>query len=126
MERDIARGTRKWIFDAGSQINLKPETIQRVVKKLEKLFLFGIDLNGRLFETFLNATMRGKDLGQFFHASQRGKTGRKTFPTESQYASARREQAYRSGAGRLLQNRRIPDWRAGEHAGKSGYPNRHF
>jgi type I restriction enzyme M protein len=30
--------------------------------------MFGIDedLNGRLFETFLNATMRGKDLGQYF------------------------------------------------------------
>lgn len=68
MERDIARGTRKRIFEAGARINLRPETIQGVVKKLEKLFLFGIDadLNGRLFETFLNATMRGKDLGQFF------------------------------------------------------------
>jgi len=68
MERDIARRTRKRIFEAGAKINLKPETIQGVVKKLEKLFLFGIDadLNGRLFETFLNATMRGKDLGQFF------------------------------------------------------------
>ena len=68
MEHDITRGTRKRIFEAGSQIKLKPETIQGVVKKLEKLFLFGIDadLNGRLFEIFLNATMRGKDLGQFF------------------------------------------------------------
>ena len=68
MERDVARGIRKRIFEAGSQIKLKPETIQGVVKKIEKLFLFGIDadLNGRLFETFLNATMRGKDLGQFF------------------------------------------------------------
>jgi type I restriction enzyme M protein len=30
--------------------------------------MFGIDedLNGRLFETFLNATMRGKELGQYF------------------------------------------------------------
>ena len=30
--------------------------------------MFGIDedLNGRLFETFLNATMRGRELGQFF------------------------------------------------------------
>jgi type I restriction enzyme M protein len=68
MERDIARRTRKRIFEEGSRINLRPETILGVVKKLEKLFLFGIDadLNGRLFETFLNATMRGKDLGQFF------------------------------------------------------------
>jgi len=38
------------------------------VRRLEHTFLFGIDvdLNGRLFETFLSATMRGKDLGQFF------------------------------------------------------------
>lgn len=68
MERDIARGTRKRIFPEGARINLNPETIQGVVRRLQGLFLFGIDadLNGRLFETFLNATMRGKDLGQFF------------------------------------------------------------
>lgn len=68
MERDIARRTRKRIFREGDRINLRPETVAGVVRRLEKLFLFGIDadLNGRLFETFLNATMRGKDLGQFF------------------------------------------------------------
>jgi type I restriction enzyme M protein len=68
MERDIGLGRRKRIFAPNDRINLKPETIKGVVKKLEGLFLFGIDadLNGRLFETFLNATMRGKDLGQFF------------------------------------------------------------
>jgi type I restriction enzyme M protein len=68
MERDIARRTRKRIFRESDRINLRPETTLGVVRRLEKLFLFGIDadLNGRLFETFLNATMRGKDLGQFF------------------------------------------------------------
>lgn len=68
MEAEIARGERKRFFDKGERINLKSETIYGVVQKLEKMFLFGIDadLNGRLFETFLNATMRGKDLGQFF------------------------------------------------------------
>ena len=68
MENEIAIGERKRIFDSNAIINLKAETIYGVVKKLEKLYLFGIDadLNGRLFETFLNATMRGKDLGQFF------------------------------------------------------------
>ena len=52
----------------GDRINLKPETIKGVVKRLEGLYLFGIDadLNGRLFENFLSATMRGKDLGQYF------------------------------------------------------------
>ena len=59
---------RKRFFDKGDQINLKPETIKGVVKRLEGLYLFGIDadLNGRLFENFLSATMRGKDLGQYF------------------------------------------------------------
>lgn len=68
MERQIARDKRKRIFEPGEQISLKPETIRGVVRRLEGIFLFGIDadLNGRLFETFLNATMRGKDLGQFF------------------------------------------------------------
>ena len=68
MERDIETGKRKRIFDADERIDLSPETIRGVVKRIEHIFLFGIDvdLNGRLFETFLNATMRGKDLGQYF------------------------------------------------------------
>lgn len=68
MEKQIARGERKRIFEINDQIKLKPETVRGVVKRLQNIFLFGIDadLNGRLFETFLNATMRGKDLGQFF------------------------------------------------------------
>lgn len=68
MEKEISRGERKRFFDEGASINLSPETILGVVRRIEHIFLFGIDvdLNGRLFETFLNATMRGKDLGQFF------------------------------------------------------------
>lgn len=68
MEHEISTGNRKRIFDQDDHIDLSPETIKGVVSKLEHLFLFGIDadLNGRLFETFLNATMRGKDLGQYF------------------------------------------------------------
>ncbi|MDQ3131543.1 MAG: N-6 DNA methylase [Acidobacteriota bacterium] len=68
MEREIKTGKRKRIFNPNESINLSPETVSGVVKRVEHLFLFGIDidLNGRLFETFLNATMRGKDLGQFF------------------------------------------------------------
>jgi len=68
MERDIETGKRKRIFDSTERIDLSPETIRGVVKRVEHIFLFGIDvdLNGRLFETFLNATMRGKDLGQYF------------------------------------------------------------
>lgn len=68
MEKEIVVGERKRIFDKDEVINLKSETIHGVVDKLQHVFLLGIDadLNGRLFETFLNATMRGKDLGQFF------------------------------------------------------------
>lgn len=68
MEQQIGMGKRKRFFDSNEVINLKQETISGVVQKLEHVYLFGIDadLNGRLFETFLNATMRGKDLGQFF------------------------------------------------------------
>lgn len=68
LEKEIATGNKKRIFEQNERIQLSPETIKGVVEKLENIFLFGIDadLNGRLFETFLNATMRGKDLGQFF------------------------------------------------------------
>lgn len=68
VEQEIASRLRKRFFDEGARINLRPDTIKGVVKRLEGLYLFGIDadLNGRLFEDFLSATMRGKDLGQYF------------------------------------------------------------
>ena len=68
VEKEIARRVRKRFFDKGDRIRLKPETIRGAVARLEHLYLFGIDadLNGRLFENFLSATMRGKDLGQYF------------------------------------------------------------
>ena len=68
VEQEIASRLRKRFFEEGARINLRPETIKGVVKRLEGLYLFGIDadLNGRLFEDFLSATMRGKDLGQYF------------------------------------------------------------
>lgn len=67
-EEKIRAGTKKRIFALGEHVDLSPETIKGVVGRLEELDLYGIDadLNGRLFETFLNATLRGKDLGQFF------------------------------------------------------------
>ena len=48
---------------------MKPSTILEVVRQLEHFDLHGIDedLNGRMFETFLNATVRGKELGSFSH-----------------------------------------------------------
>lgn len=68
IERDIEFRKKKRIFEADEIIDLRPDTIKAVVKKLEHYDMFGIDedLNGRLFETFLSATMRGRELGQFF------------------------------------------------------------
>lgn len=68
IEHEIAQKKRKRIFDAQERLCLSPGTIKRVVKELETYFLFGIDedLNGRMFEAFLVATMRGQDLGQYF------------------------------------------------------------
>ena len=68
LEVEISKRKKKRIFDKGDRLRLTPETIKGVVERLQSIDLFAIDadLNGRLFETFLNATMRGKDLGQFF------------------------------------------------------------
>jgi len=59
---------KKRVFNKDEQIDLDPSTIKEVVNLLQHYDLYGVDedLNGRLFETFLNATMRGEELGQFF------------------------------------------------------------
>jgi type I restriction enzyme M protein len=68
LEEEIRKRQKKRIFNQGEILDLSPETIKGVVAKLQDLDLYSMDsdLNGRLFETFLNATLRGKDLGQFF------------------------------------------------------------
>jgi type I restriction enzyme M protein len=68
IQGDIDKKKKKRIFDVDEKIKLKSTTIKGVVKKLEKIDLFGIDedMNGRLFEVFLNSTMRGEALGQYF------------------------------------------------------------
>ncbi len=68
LEAQIVRGEKKRIFDADERLKLEPLTIRRVVGLLQHHDLIRIDedLNGRLFQTFLSATMRGKQLGQFF------------------------------------------------------------
>lgn len=68
LEDEITLGKKKRIFRPNEELTLSPETIAGVVAKIESIDLYSIDadLNGRLFETFLNATMRGKDLGQYF------------------------------------------------------------
>lgn len=68
LEEEISEKKKKRIFEENENLNLKPSTTKEVVKLIEHLDLYGIDedLNGRMFETFLSATVRGKDLGQFF------------------------------------------------------------
>jgi type I restriction enzyme M protein len=68
LEAEIARKKRKRIFAPSERLNLSPGTVKRVVAELESWYLFGIDedLNGRMFEAFLAATMRGRELGQYF------------------------------------------------------------
>lgn len=68
LEQEIADRKRKRIFKADERLELSSGTVKRVVEVLEKYYLFGIDedLNGRMFEAFLTATMRGQALGQYF------------------------------------------------------------
>ena len=68
LEREIADRRRKRIFAPDERLMLSASTAKRIVQELEHLYLFGIDedLNGRMFEAFLTATMRGRDLGQYF------------------------------------------------------------
>ena len=68
IEDQIKQGLKKPIFTFGERLRLAPSTIKEVVRMLENYDLHGIDedLNGRMFETFLNATIRGKELGQYF------------------------------------------------------------
>lgn len=68
LERGIRSGQKKRVFDEEEPLNLSADTIRQIVEKLEHYDLHGIDedLNGRMFETFLNATVRGRELGQFF------------------------------------------------------------
>ena len=67
-EKQIAQGRKKRVFDNNEDLGLLPDTVKSVVGQMEHADLFGIDedLNGRFFETFLNATMRGRELGQYF------------------------------------------------------------
>jgi type I restriction enzyme M protein len=68
LEGQIERGEKKRIFEPTERINLNPDTMNKVVKELEHIDFYAMedDIHGRLFESFLDATIRGKDIGQFF------------------------------------------------------------
>lgn len=64
----VNRGSKKRIFQKDEKINLSPSTIKAIVEMTENFNLESVedDINGKVFETFLEAAVRGKELGQFF------------------------------------------------------------
>ena len=68
LEVEIHAKNKRRIFDEHENINLSPGTILRIVRELEHIDFFQMDedVHGRMFESFLDATVRGKALGQFF------------------------------------------------------------
>lgn len=68
LEDLVRKNKKKQIFKRDEIIDLLPSTIRGVVYLLQDYDLFGIDedLNGRMFEVFLSAAVRGKNLGAYF------------------------------------------------------------
>ena len=68
LEKEIKARKKRRIFDLSENISLAPSTIEKIVADLEHLDLYATDedVHGRMFEIFLAATIRGKELGQFF------------------------------------------------------------
>ncbi len=67
LEAAINKG-KKRIFDKDETLNLSASTCKELIKRFESINLSSIDedLNGRMFEVFLNAAVRGRGLGQYF------------------------------------------------------------
>lgn len=68
LETKVNNKEKKRIFEPNETLELKATTCRALIEMYEKVDLSSIDedLNGRMFEVFLNAAVRGKDLGQFF------------------------------------------------------------
>ncbi len=68
LETKVKNKEKKRIFEPNETLELKATTCKQLIEMYEKVDLSSIDedLNGRMFEVFLNAAVRGKDLGQFF------------------------------------------------------------
>ena len=68
LEREIRDKKKRRIFDTNDSIRIHPETILRIVRELEHIDFYQMDddVHGRMFESFLGATVRGKALGQYF------------------------------------------------------------
>lgn len=68
LEKEISNKDKRRIFETNEDISLSPSTIEKIVADLEHLDLYATDedVHGRMFEIFLTATIRGKELGQYF------------------------------------------------------------
>lgn len=68
LENAIIKDKKKRIFDKDETLKLSAATCMELIKSFQSVNLSTIDedLNGRMFEVFLAASIRGKDLGQFF------------------------------------------------------------
>lgn len=68
LEYAITRHGKKRIFEENETLRLSASTCRELVKKFQSTNLSAIDedLNGRMFERFLNQAVRGKELGQYF------------------------------------------------------------
>jgi type I restriction enzyme M protein len=64
----VKRKEKKRIFEENEELGLQTETTIEIAKLLENFDLKSVedDINGRVFETFLSAVIRGKELGMFF------------------------------------------------------------
>lgn len=67
LEDSIHRG-KKRIFNSDEELKLTASTCKELILRFENVNLSAIDedLNGRMFERFLNQEVRGKELGQYF------------------------------------------------------------
>ena len=68
LETAIKREQKRRIFEPTETLKLSAATCSELVRRFEKINLKSIDedLNGRMFEVFLNAAVRGRALGQYF------------------------------------------------------------
>jgi type I restriction enzyme M protein len=68
LEDAITEHGKKRIFEPNEKFKLTAATTKELITRFEQINLSSLDedLNGRMFEVFLNAAVRGKELGQYF------------------------------------------------------------
>lgn len=68
LETAITEHGKKRIFEPNEKFDLRAATTKELIREFEQINLSSLDedLNGRMFEVFLNAAVRGKELGQYF------------------------------------------------------------